>query len=305
MIEKDNIQDLFSKAFENHASAVKPELWAGVQAKMAAAGAVGGTAAVKGISALTKWIIGTAAVTTVGVTTALVLNNTKESEAPKTENTIPATTNQVAVENEKKTETPKVTSYNGKTLKDENAAEFSNGETPLGNDGGHVTYSPANIGYNPDTYVVNYSNASGNNSEGSSSSSSTSENHSASSTNSGTKPSTSAPEVKPSTNYREANETKPELKEAKAEVPNIFTPNFDRNNDYFELISSENLESLEISIYDQNGKKVYTSNEMNFKWDGTDFSNSPCAEGIFSYQLSVVGTDGKAKTKKDFVYLKR
>ena len=38
MIEKDNIQELFSKAFENQTYAVRPELWAGVQAKMAAAG---------------------------------------------------------------------------------------------------------------------------------------------------------------------------------------------------------------------------------------------------------------------------
>ena len=49
MIEKDNIQELFSKAFENQTAPVKPELWSGVQTKMAAAGVGGTTAAVKGV----------------------------------------------------------------------------------------------------------------------------------------------------------------------------------------------------------------------------------------------------------------
>ena len=87
MIEKDNIQELFSKAFENQTSAVRPELWAGVQAKMAAAGVAStATVATKGLSALTKWIIGSAAVGTVGVvTTVIALNSGEESTNKKTD----------------------------------------------------------------------------------------------------------------------------------------------------------------------------------------------------------------------------
>lgn len=83
MTEKDNIQDLFSKAFENQTTSVRPELWQGVQSKMAAAGmATGSAAAVKGVSVLTKWIIGTAAVGSIAVTTYM-LTAKEEVKSPK------------------------------------------------------------------------------------------------------------------------------------------------------------------------------------------------------------------------------
>lgn len=78
MIDKDNIQELFSRSLENHTTPVRPEVWNGLQAKMAAAG-VSSVVATKGISALAKWIIGSAAVTGVAVvTTFVVLNATNE-----------------------------------------------------------------------------------------------------------------------------------------------------------------------------------------------------------------------------------
>ncbi len=78
MIDKDNIQELFSRSLENHTTPVRPEVWNGLQAKMAAAG-VSSVVATKGISALAKWIIGSAAVTGVAVvTTFVVLNSTNE-----------------------------------------------------------------------------------------------------------------------------------------------------------------------------------------------------------------------------------
>ena len=84
MIEKDNIQELFSKTLENHTAPVRPELWNGLQAKMAAAG-VSSVAATKGVSLLAKWIIGSAAVaTTAVVTTVAILNSKEEPQQPKT-----------------------------------------------------------------------------------------------------------------------------------------------------------------------------------------------------------------------------
>lgn len=84
MIEKDNIQELFSRTLENHTAPVRPELWNGLQAKMAAAG-VSSVAATKGVSLLAKWIIGSAAVaTTAVVTTVAILNSNEEPQQPKT-----------------------------------------------------------------------------------------------------------------------------------------------------------------------------------------------------------------------------
>ena len=79
MIDKDNIQELFSRSLENHTTPVRPEVWNGLQAKMAAAG-VSSVVATKGISALAKWIIGSAAVTGVAVVTTLVVMSSTNEE---------------------------------------------------------------------------------------------------------------------------------------------------------------------------------------------------------------------------------
>jgi uncharacterized protein (UPF0333 family) len=113
VIEKDNIQELFSKAFENQSAPVRPELWAGVQSKMAAAGVAGATSAAKGISVVAKWILGSAAIGVAGVITTLaVLNTSTSEETTKIQrNTIPVISKKTTIEiqpinnqpNEKKT----------------------------------------------------------------------------------------------------------------------------------------------------------------------------------------------------------
>jgi gliding motility-associated-like protein len=107
------------------------------------------------------------------------------------------------------------------------------------------------------------------------------------------------------TTVREPEPMKPEVKEAKVEVPNVFTPNFDRNNDYFELISEENVSKVEITIYDPNGRKVFISNDINFKWDGNNMSGEACGQGIYSYQMVYFDLNGKANLKGDYIYLQR
>lgn len=299
MIEKDNIQELFSKAFENHASAVKPELWTGVQAKMAAAGMVGGTAAVKGISALTKWIIGTAAVTTIGVTTYLVVDNNTPAEKPA--NSTATITKPSASENPTdETKTVALKQNNGTTIVNPN----TNGNERLQNDVGHgfsvddpilhpIDWNNVEI-WEPELQDVSAGQVTPPNKTPETT------------TNPESSPSISKTPANPKeTTIREPETTKPEVKEAKVEVPNVFTPNFDRNNDYFELISEENVSKVEITIFDPNGRKVFISNDKNFKWDGNNMSGEACGQGIYSYQLVYFDLNGKANLKGDYIYLQR
>ncbi len=302
MIEKDNIQELFSKAFENHTSAVKPELWTGVQAKMAAAGMVGGTAAAKGISALTKWIIGTAAVTTIGVTTYLVVDNGSAAEKPADSNT--------TITKPSSSETP---ADETKTIAlDQNATNSVGGNNNAADnsvplqidkqyDNGHGMFNtviPHSIPFIAPTVVESNDPEKAANVAGK---------DPGITTNIESSPAISKTPANPrEITVREPEPTtKPEVKEAKIEVPNVFTPNFDRSNDYFELISEENVSKVEITIYDPNGKKVFISNDKNFKWDGNDMSGQACGQGIYSYQMVYFDLNGKANLKGDYIYLQR
>ena len=74
------------------------------------------------------------------------------------------------------------------------------------------------------------------------------------------------------------------------EVPNIFTPNGDGANDVFK-IEANNLTEFEIRIYNPGGALVYTSNDPDFNWNGTDRSGAQIPEGTYFYQIKAVGSD--------------
>ncbi len=53
-------------------------------------------------------------------------------------------------------------------------------------------------------------------------------------------------------------------------VPNVFTPNGDNNNDFFQIFGNlKPLRFLEIQVFNRWGEKVFESNDHHFKWDGT------------------------------------
>jgi len=93
---------------------------------------------------------------------------------------------------------------------------------------------------------------------------------------------------------------------SKLEVPNVFTPNGDKANDVFRLIST-NLKEIYIIIYDRWGTKVYelTSDTGNFAWDGTNLYGKNCAAGTFFYIIKATGFDGQEYDMKGNVSLYR
>lgn len=117
MTDKDYIKELFSKQFENHTEAVRPDLWAGVQAKMAAAGVASTGVAAKGLSAFAKWMIGAASIGAVGVTTTLLLI----SETPQQANHPIA--NQTLVQQTKTQQSSEVPVLDNATTKQSNTNE--------------------------------------------------------------------------------------------------------------------------------------------------------------------------------------
>jgi gliding motility-associated-like protein len=79
-------------------------------------------------------------------------------------------------------------------------------------------------------------------------------------------------------------------------LPNVFTPNNDGENDFFYL-NLKNCSDFSISIIDVNNKVVFTSSDPNFKWDGKDLNNSLVQPGKYIYYFSGKDLQGISFTK--------
>lgn len=81
------------------------------------------------------------------------------------------------------------------------------------------------------------------------------------------------------------------------DIPNIFTPNGDGINDLFHIKFSERPQLFSITIFNRKGKKLFSSNDPNFKWDGG--GNRP---GTYFYMLNYSDIDG-SKNKSGHVMI--
>ncbi len=299
MIEKDNIQELFSKAFENQTAPVKPDLWAGVQAKMAAAGVAStATVATKGLSALTKWIIGSAAVGTVGVVTAVVALNSgeertsKQTDAPKeiAQNTTVTSTEEKPTK--EKTWAPHTGGYIAPVVIDEETFGNSNPkdvskEKEINKD---VVIAKEGITQIPktDKQIIEKTTPADNSKKDG-----TEKTDSKKAVPADTKK--EMPAVKHPENIAE-----PVFADLKAEVtdfPNIFTPNGDGINDFYKVTVS-NIEDFNLIIISNtsNSNTIFKTNDPNEGWDGT-ISGDRAPDGM--YAAVVTGKDKNGKRFKD------
>ena len=80
-------------------------------------------------------------------------------------------------------------------------------------------------------------------------------------------------------------------------VPNIFTPNGDGINDQFHITYDNRPQTFDIVIYNREGKKMYSSSNPDFHWDG-----SHCTAGVYSYLIKYTSL-GKPKTMKGYITL--
>lgn len=77
-------------------------------------------------------------------------------------------------------------------------------------------------------------------------------------------------------------------------VPNTFTPDGDRvNNDF--RISTIGIQTLSIAIYNRWGEAVFTSDELDFIWDGT-YQGIYVPDGTFTYKIEFLTNSERRKT---------
>ena len=87
-------------------------------------------------------------------------------------------------------------------------------------------------------------------------------------------------------------------------VPNVFTPNDDNSNDLF-MISTENMQSIELLIVNRWGNLMATIDDVNSGWDGKMPNGNDAKEGVYFYKYFAVGLDGSEWEGHGFLTLIR
>lgn len=86
-------------------------------------------------------------------------------------------------------------------------------------------------------------------------------------------------------------------------IPSAFTPNGDGENDVF-LVRGNNIESMELVIYNRWGQRMFETNDQNDSWDGT-FKGELLSPAVFGYYLRATCYNGEEHFKKGNVSLLR
>jgi gliding motility-associated-like protein len=79
-------------------------------------------------------------------------------------------------------------------------------------------------------------------------------------------------------------------------VPNVFTPNGDQLNDYFEVPTNGST-VYELTIFTRTGTRIYHSRSPRIYWDGRSLEGKELPEGVYYYVIEEVDsspTEGKA-----------
>jgi gliding motility-associated-like protein len=90
------------------------------------------------------------------------------------------------------------------------------------------------------------------------------------------------------------------------EIPNVFTPDGNDVNPFFQLIEPsgfDQLESFEMVILNRWGQLIQTFDQYDFQWDGKDMNGNPVFEGVYFYKMYYKLTDGTEETLHGFVHV--
>jgi gliding motility-associated-like protein len=89
------------------------------------------------------------------------------------------------------------------------------------------------------------------------------------------------------------------------EIPNVFSPNGDNNNDNFTLLFSDGMEQFSMVIVNRWGNVMREFDQPDFAWDGKDSAGNEASEGVYFYKAIGTLIGGKELIKQGFVHLVR
>jgi len=89
----------------------------------------------------------------------------------------------------------------------------------------------------------------------------------------------------------------------KLEIPNVFTPNGDGTNDYFE-VTTDGATVYQFSVFTRTGTRIYHSKSPRIFWDGNSLDGAELKDGIYYYVIEEEGGTSPFETA-GFMYLFR
>ena len=75
-------------------------------------------------------------------------------------------------------------------------------------------------------------------------------------------------------------------------VPNTFTPDGNRHNEFFSA-STINIVELQVAVFNRWGEAVFVSEKVDFAWDGT-YNGAPVPDGPYVYRIEYTTIDGES-----------
>jgi len=283
MEEKDSIKDLFQEKLSQLETPVRPDLWSAVSSSIASTS----TVATTGMSLLAKITIGiTIAASVTG--TVIFLSNEEAKETPKKE---------VQKANEQKESKSNTT--DNKVENNSTVSKFNN-SSPVNRVSENTTTATDNIF---ESIIDNTISENSSLVEGpvSYAQIETKEEVKASKNNPKIETSTPAQNQEPKQNV--SLDKLPEESKLQFKLPNIFTPNGDGNNDYLKL-DIDNVTEFVIVVLDAKSNVVFKSEEVDFKWDGTNLNGDKLPAGNYIYYVTAKDLEGKAVTKYSALTIK-
>jgi gliding motility-associated-like protein len=87
------------------------------------------------------------------------------------------------------------------------------------------------------------------------------------------------------------------------QIPNVFSPNGDQVNDYFE-VTTDGTTVYEFSVFTRSGTRIYYSHSPRISWDGKSLDGIDLKEGTYYYVIEEKGGSNPFE-KAGFMYLYR
>jgi gliding motility-associated-like protein len=93
--------------------------------------------------------------------------------------------------------------------------------------------------------------------------------------------------------------------EIKLEIPNFFSPNNDGVNDVFVPSKIKGILSVNALIYNRWGNLVFTSDDLNIKWDGKTNNGDKVADGVYYWIVNFTDRNNNKSSKNGSITLLR
>ncbi|MES2286708.1 MAG: gliding motility-associated C-terminal domain-containing protein [Bacteroidota bacterium] len=87
-------------------------------------------------------------------------------------------------------------------------------------------------------------------------------------------------------------------------IPNVFSPNNDGFNDFFEL-KAEGFKAYRAEIFDRWGIKMFETNDSNIYWNGNNKKGKTVSGGVYFYILYLTNSKDQVQTFKGFLTVVR